>query len=319
MEIREQEEARFPASEVDLTPRHGYMSSRQNLLQAVITIFFGTSPLVQAFQSREGQLWDSLPDVTIEQVRALSRGNFKTMLSSRAAQLRVLQAPAPTIHDVPSVTIPWTLDAELPDFQPPIRPTWWELPAIPSWAEQDLTDIFQAIGPILHIPTNTLRLRFSGARAQVLWDFTKPLRTHIPLRLGSIEPEAPPQPDYHIDECHHQQAQHADQVRQLLDQRLHPRPSSPIPTASAPERTDYTFIFGMELNPIVHRPASPLPPIKEHQSRSPASPQLLQQPVEVDPAPLSHSASTSSIHTLPQHIQDTASSQLGDPRITQTS
>ncbi|KAL3699258.1 hypothetical protein R1sor_017280 [Riccia sorocarpa] len=170
----------------------------------------------------------------------IQRGKFKTILSSRAAQQQVLQAPSPIIHEVPSMTIPWTLDAELPDFTPPVHPTWIELP----------------------------------------------------------DP-------FHISEQQRQQQEQADLLRHLLHQRLLPRSALPIPTASAPEHTLHTFIFGMELNQTGRPPQPPIN-LNDNPEDLPQPP-VAQQPMEVDPAPASDTEDASSINmdqAVPLHQGD---------------
>ncbi|KAL3691960.1 hypothetical protein R1sor_005611 [Riccia sorocarpa] len=116
-----------------------------------------------------------------------------------------------------------------------------------------------------------------------------------------------------ISELQQQQRAQADRVRQLLDHTIRPRPASPIQTASACERTAHTFVFGMELDPIVRRPQSPInlneDPVEQQQQEHTQQEQVM----EIDPALAvdTPSGSSSNMHS------DAALSQLGDPSITQ--
>ncbi|KAL3686001.1 hypothetical protein R1sor_004023 [Riccia sorocarpa] len=113
-------------------------------------------------------------------------------------------------------------------------------------------------------------------------------RRSVPIDAA---PEQQHEPDFELTQQQQQRAQHAERVRQILDQRAYPRPASSILTVSAPQRTEHTFVFGLELNPIVHRPHSPLNLNDESGRNTPP-----QQPMDLDPEPTSDSVLASSVN-----------------------
>ncbi|KAL3679525.1 hypothetical protein R1sor_022481 [Riccia sorocarpa] len=109
---------------------------RYYMQHAVFTVFYGSSPQLSQFQEAIDMSWKG-GGVSIKEVHAAPRrGSFFTLLNSHLAQLYVLQRASPVIKGTPSVTLPWISEMEAATYEPPIKPTWVELPELPTFDKE---------------------------------------------------------------------------------------------------------------------------------------------------------------------------------------
>ncbi|KAL3682157.1 hypothetical protein R1sor_000179 [Riccia sorocarpa] len=135
---------------------------RYYMQYAVFTVFYGSSPQLSQFQEAIDMSW-------------------------KGGGVSIKERASPVIKGTPSVTLPWISEMEATTYEPPIKPTWVELPELPIFDKEVIQQLLSGIGPVVRLPYVTQHLKLPSARALVLWDIRMPLVQELIYTYDEVE------------------------------------------------------------------------------------------------------------------------------------
>ncbi|KAL3676662.1 hypothetical protein R1sor_026610 [Riccia sorocarpa] len=171
-------------SSVHVSKKVSALKFAQELEQVGIYSYcFEGSLSQEAFKGWVATNWVREKKLKVVTTRPVGPSAFVTVCETKDCRDRALQSRVAQLRSALVVHYPWKPQVDDPQYSPDEKPTAVEILSFPTCSKDLLSEVFEAIAPILKISSAAKSLTVENPRATLLWDPSKKRPTVVTLAI----------------------------------------------------------------------------------------------------------------------------------------